>query len=69
LRRHRALRDYRAIVREIEADAFATCSSGSLDAKIHREYERRLVAAAAMGVPFGSLQPYPAFYQLTTAFR
>lgn len=53
LRRHRALRDYRAIVREIEAEAFAMNSSGSLDEKIHREYERRLVAAAGKGLPFG----------------
>ena len=53
LRRHRALRDYRAIVREIEAVAFATDAAGPLDANIHREYERRLIAAAARGVPFG----------------
>jgi hypothetical protein len=52
LRRHRALRDYRAIVREVEADAIATSSSGSFDEQIHREYERRLVAAAAKGMPF-----------------
>jgi hypothetical protein len=54
LKRYPALREYRAIVREVEAEAFASDSSGSIDELVHREYERRLVAATAKGVPFGS---------------
>ncbi len=54
LRNHRALRDYRAIVREVEAEALRTDRSvAEIDDRIHRDYERRLAAAAAKGIPFG----------------
>jgi hypothetical protein len=53
LRKHRALRDYRAIVREIEAEALRTSRSASeIDNRIHLEYDRRLAVAASKGVPF-----------------
>jgi len=53
LQKHRAIRDYRAILREIEAEALTSASSfAELDDVIHREYERRLAAASSKGVPF-----------------
>ena len=53
LRKHRALRDYRAIVRDIEAEALRTSRSvAEINDQIRREYERRLAVAAAKGVPF-----------------
>jgi len=54
LRKHRALREYRAILREIESEALLGSSSPKeIDDLIHREYDRRIAAAAAKGVPFG----------------
>jgi hypothetical protein len=52
LRKHRAIRDYRAIMREVEtATMDSTASPAELDDLIRREYEGRLVAAAKKGVP------------------
>ncbi len=53
LRKDRALREYRAIVREVEAEALRTSrTTAEIDDQIHREYERRIAVAAAKGVPF-----------------
>ncbi len=53
LRRMRALRDYRAIISEIEAAALdRTTSVEDLERQIHGEYATRLAAATARGVPF-----------------
>ena len=53
LRRDRSLRDYRAIVREIESEALRTGrSAADIDDRIRREYQDRLGKAAAKGIPF-----------------
>jgi hypothetical protein len=53
LRRHRAIRDYRAIVRDVEAAAIRSAATSiELNDLIRREYERHLVAASTRGVPF-----------------
>jgi hypothetical protein len=52
LRKHRALRDYRAIVREVEAEALRGSQSvAEFDDRIRREYGRRVAAASEKGVP------------------
>jgi hypothetical protein len=53
LRKHRAIRDYRAIIREVEAAAIdAGTSIRDIDERIRREYQDRLLAASAKGLPF-----------------
>ena len=53
LRRHRALREYRAVMREIEDEAMRTSQSpAELDDHIHREYANRVALASARGLPF-----------------
>jgi len=53
LRKHRALRAYRAIVREIEEEALRTGGTvKELDERIRRDYENRVDAASTRGVPF-----------------
>ena len=53
LRKHRALREYRAIVREVEEEALRSSrSAAEIDERIHLEYEARVIAAAAKGIPF-----------------
>ncbi len=53
LRKHRAIRDYRTIVREIEAEAVRSGRSPvDVDDRIRREYDQRLAKAAAKGLPF-----------------
>jgi hypothetical protein len=52
LRKHRAIRDHRSIMREIESVAIGSAESpAELDDRIRREYDRRLIAAAEKGVP------------------
>lgn len=52
LRKHAAIRDYRAIMREIESAAIGSSESpNELDDRVRREYDQRLVAAAKKGVP------------------
>jgi hypothetical protein len=53
LRRHPALQDYRALLRDVELDALrGSRSAAEIDDQIHREYDRRLARAAAKGIPF-----------------
>jgi hypothetical protein len=54
LRKHRALQDYRAVLREIEAEALCgELSTAEIDDRIHREYEGRIERAASKGIPLG----------------
>jgi hypothetical protein len=53
LRKHRALREYRAIIREVEEQALRSGRSvAEIDERIHGEYEARLAAATARDIPF-----------------
>ena len=54
LRRDRRLADYRAILREIEAEALSTSGTAAeLEDRIRREHGRRLEAAASSRLGFG----------------
>jgi hypothetical protein len=53
LRRMRALRDYRAILRDVEDAALSSDCASDLGRRVHAEYAERLAKASAHGLPAG----------------